>query len=1323
MKRLSLLFGFILCLVVVQAQRFVLYSADSSRIKYATFQEMETRGMSSDEFFSSFLRLDPQNRFVPSDTMYSPDSAYTYIKYRQQYAGYEAEGAIVTLTYHNHSIIRFNGYYIPAKNLLLRNSFSDKDAITVFKQYYNCQNDSCDYFVSKLVTHNPQSKQIQLCFQIQCTDPTLYNKILYVSTDDLSIFRENDLPSAGFNATFCTMYNGVRQGFDWALDGTPCHWLKDTAAAVQVLSLGYNKYITDIKGPDDVICNSSSYWCNTSYPQYMLDAYWSATQFSYYFQQKFHYPKHYFQRFWYNDTYSYEVRDTLTQIYIATNTYVDRTLWAKIIYRPYYPGRDLPQNYYRNIIVIGTPGTAHNPKASIDETVHEYAHIFSSQNWYTVQIFPSSADDALAEACADIWAAVITSQIYPNNEDKIWKIGEDVVLPTSGNTCIRNLADPSDEDAEIQIFADNCQSTAGDAYERSGVISHWFYLLTHGCSGTGCDGMCYNFPAIPIDSAAKLLYHCETNGFNNDMEYSDICQATVNATAECFSDPENMLTSVLGAWNALGVKPLDYGIEQFGLSYATTNSGVYTIDADLVIEAPNTLTVSGILRIGENCKIVVQPGAKFVVDGGILTSACFRSLWPGIEVIGDRTKRQLPQWQGIVELKNGAVIENAHCAIHTGYQGDGAYATTGGIIKADSAFFINNRRAVAFLSYENTLLNGSVASNQSYFKRCFFSVNDDNFFALNNCQFIDHVTMWEVRGVKFNGCLFTNTITTSGDRRHAIYAEDAGFEVNTYCRVQNYIGCECPENHSVHCEFSGFTTAVEASTDGDPYAVLVNRAKFFNNVTGLKINDNTFATITRNDFNLQNRPSKSNNIGLYLNTCSGYQVEENRFHRAGLPVNFTSTGIKVHNNGITDNSIYRNIFDTLSYGIYVSGTNGSTSSGLQMLCGDFNKNNKDIYLATSNTTVSPLQGSLQISAGNTFNKTNNYNIQSLANQNMVYFYTGQSNAGNPYYPALRTTNVLPYLSKSENPCTSTLCDGGGTPKSLAQFQSDMSAYTAAVVGTDDDADAFDTGAHAGTPLQTMRQSLSETYYTAVRALMSDTVLDLDELEQWHAAAQPIGDPYSLTETRFMLGCSEPFTADAEDAELSNYADFHALKLALRDNAGAHAGAPQLNSQNSQNSPFINWYALTDGQIAQLQTIAERNTGRASVMAKGVLCFFHGICYEDEWDDAGVFDTPQQDGDTTGTRAKHIATDNPDDATLSVYPNPVEDVLFVELRGGAGIANVALYDLQGRIVTGVLNTPQQVGTATINVRNIPEGVYVLCVTDGDGKEYRQKIVRK
>ena len=84
-------------------------------------------------------------------------------------------------------------------------------------------------------------------------------------------------------------------------------------------------------------------------------------------------------------------------------------------------------------------------------------------------------------------------------------------------------------------------------------------------------------------------------------------------------------------------------------------------------------------------------------------------------------------------------------------------------------------------------------------------------------------------------------------------------------------------------------------------------------------------------------------------------------------------------------------------------------------------------------------------------------------------------------------------------------------------------------------------------LAEMQRSLSETYYTAVRAIMSDSVMDFGALEQWHAVAQSITDPYSLAETRFMMGYSEPFESDVDDAELENYAEFHALKRALRDN--------------------------------------------------------------------------------------------------------------------------------------------------------------------------------
>ena len=80
------------------------------------------------------------------------------------------------------------------------------------------------------------------------------------------------------------------------------------------------------------------------------------------------------------------------------------------------------------------------------------------------------------------------------------------------------------------------------------------------------------------------------------------------------------------------------------------------------------------------------------------------------------------------------------------------------------------------------------------------------------------------------------------------------------------------------------------------------------------------------------------------------------------------------------------------------------------------------------------------------------------------------------------------------------------------------------------------------------------------------------------------------------------------------------------------------------------------------------------------------------------------------------------ATLTVYPNPTDDLLFVELRG-AGIANVALYDLQGRAVETLRATSLQNGTAALDVKSLPAGVYVLRVKDTDGREYQQKVVRR
>ena len=69
----------------------------------------------------------------------------------------------------------------------------------------------------------------------------------------------------------------------------------------------------------------------------------------------------------------------------------------------------------------------------------------------------------------------------------------------------------------------------------------------------------------------------------------------------------------------------------------------------------------------------------------------------------------------------------------------------------------------------------------------------------------------------------------------------------------------------------------------------------------------------------------------------------------------------------------------------------------------------------------------------------------------------------------------------------------------------------------------------------------------------------------------------------------------------------------------------------------------------------------------------------------------------------------DDAALTVYPNPIDNFLHIELAGGAGIANVALYDLQGRAVRTRLIASANSQIATVDVRGVPAGVYILLTT--------------
>lgn len=80
----------------------------------------------------------------------------------------------------------------------------------------------------------------------------------------------------------------------------------------------------------------------------------------------------------------------------------------------------------------------------------------------------------------------------------------------------------------------------------------------------------------------------------------------------------------------------------------------------------------------------------------------------------------------------------------------------------------------------------------------------------------------------------------------------------------------------------------------------------------------------------------------------------------------------------------------------------------------------------------------------------------------------------------------------------------------------------------------------------------------------------------------------------------------------------------------------------------------------------------------------------------------------------LATQNPNEKILAIYPNPVEDFLFIKNQNHK-IESITLYDLSGKIIFSGKNT-------TINMQNLSASTYILNIKTKEGF-HNFKIIKK
>ena len=429
------------------------------------------------------------------------------------------------------------------------------------------------------------------------------------------------------------------------------------------------------------------------------------------------------------------------------------------------------------------------------------------------------------------------------------------------------------------------------------------------------------------------------------------------------------------------------------------------LNCSLVIDENISVTLSHCkIFMPADAKIVVKRGAKLLLDGCTITSAC-NDLWWGIEVWGNSKYLQNSGVQGRIEIVNNSTIEKARKAVFCGKNIEHTYpdwAYTGGIVDASESTFKNNRYAVQLWTYRNL-------QSMARFEACKFQTNQ---ILADGSSPEYFMTLVQVNGVEIKGCSFEyeiDGIPEFKEHGRGIYAVDAGFEV-------------LPDANYNPCTFKDLDCGIFALRLYDNKPLEVHESYFIDNLMGIYASAIEGLQIYLNEFdlNFDSIPASSQIFGgVYLDNCTGYMIEENVFGETNLFSRFSpSIGITINNSGESNNEIYKNTFGKLYIGALAQNVNKNLKDpdqGLRFNCNDFYQNEYDISVTGPQNCqecgIAEAQGSTSIPAGNLFSQKGDHSTSDFDNymREITYYHhkfiIGHDTADYPWVPRYYSDSV------------------------------------------------------------------------------------------------------------------------------------------------------------------------------------------------------------------------------------------------------------------------------------------------------------------------------
>ena len=502
-------------------------------------------------------------------------------RYQQYYKGIKVENIEYLLHGKNGIIKTMNGDFQIVNIPSVIPRLSEKEALidalnSVKAKEYKWQDSASERFI-KLLSGNPNAtyypkgelviardylkggKNLLLSWKFSISSLNPYNKqLIYVNANRGEIISITpQILDINTPLTAQTKYSGTLGITGDSYSGA--YRLREVRNGVNVETLNldgtynYSSATDFTNGNTNWITGS---WTNITQDQQALDAHWGAEKVLDFWKTVFN-------------------RNSLNGSGLAIMSYVHNPVGGDA----YWDGTEM--NY-------GDGNSVFSPLTALDVCAHETGHGICQ---YTANLaYVANESSALNEGFSDIWGACVENWAAPNKQT--WLIGEDITKVSP--YYLRSLSNPKSSmsgEGTVDTYHGINWSYSTDpstyAHENMSVLSHWFYLLSQGGSGTNDNGSNFSVTGIGITRAEEIAWRTESHYLTSSANYAAARSQSIQSATDlyCANSPE--AEAVTNAWYAVGVGAIYNSLNTMSVSGPSyiCSSGTYT-----VISKPNGIT-------------------------------------------------------------------------------------------------------------------------------------------------------------------------------------------------------------------------------------------------------------------------------------------------------------------------------------------------------------------------------------------------------------------------------------------------------------------------------------------------------------------------------------------------------------------------------------------------------------------------------------------------------------------------------------------------------------------------------------------------------------